>query len=112
DEIYLNGLSGVLPTMPMTFQDLEARAQPVLSPSALSYVAGGAGVPTSGAGCAFRLAIANMQQMKRVPAVRVDPPSSWLVLSRPSTTGASGPSARGGACGGRRGPSGVGPGPG
>jgi lactate 2-monooxygenase len=43
NEIYLNGLSGALPTMPMTFQELEARTQAVLSPSVLSYVAGGAG---------------------------------------------------------------------
>ena len=43
NEIYFEGLSGVLPTMPMTFEELEARAQAVLSPSLLSYVAGGAG---------------------------------------------------------------------
>lgn len=43
NEIYLNGLGGVLPTMPMTFADLEARARSALAPSVLSYVAGGAG---------------------------------------------------------------------
>ena len=43
NEIYLGGLSGVLPTMPMAFDELEARAQAALSPSLLSYVAGGAG---------------------------------------------------------------------
>ena len=43
NEIYLGGLSGVLPTMPMAFDVLEARAQATLSPSVLSYVAGGAG---------------------------------------------------------------------
>ncbi|MFD5464213.1 alpha-hydroxy-acid oxidizing protein [Kitasatospora sp. NPDC127059] len=43
NEIYLNGLGGVLPTMPMTFAALEARAQSALPPSLLSYVAGGAG---------------------------------------------------------------------
>ncbi|MFF7889683.1 alpha-hydroxy-acid oxidizing protein [Streptomyces sp. NPDC020794] len=43
NEIYLDGLSGVLPALPMEFQELEARAQAVLSPSLLSYVAGGAG---------------------------------------------------------------------
>jgi isopentenyl diphosphate isomerase/L-lactate dehydrogenase-like FMN-dependent dehydrogenase len=43
NEIYLDGLSGVLPAIPMEFQELEARAQAVLSPSLLSYVAGGAG---------------------------------------------------------------------
>jgi hypothetical protein len=43
NEIYFKGLSGVLPTMPMTFEELEGRAQAVLSPSLLSYVAGGAG---------------------------------------------------------------------
>ncbi|MER7669888.1 alpha-hydroxy-acid oxidizing protein [Kitasatospora sp. NPDC096128] len=43
NEIHLNGLGGVLPTMPMTFADLEARARSALTPSVLSYVAGGAG---------------------------------------------------------------------
>jgi lactate 2-monooxygenase len=39
NEIYLDGLS----TMPIAFDELKARAQAVLSPSSLSYVAGGAG---------------------------------------------------------------------
>ncbi|MFF3584451.1 alpha-hydroxy-acid oxidizing protein [Streptomyces mirabilis] len=43
NEIYVDGLSGVLPALPMEFQELEARAQAALSPSLLSYVAGGAG---------------------------------------------------------------------
>jgi lactate 2-monooxygenase len=43
NEIYLNGLSGVLPTMPMSFPELEARAQATLRPDVLSYTAGGAG---------------------------------------------------------------------
>ncbi|MFJ9693127.1 alpha-hydroxy-acid oxidizing protein [Kitasatospora sp. NPDC101183] len=43
NEIYFDGLSGVLPTMPMNFAELEARAQAALPPSVLSYVAGGAG---------------------------------------------------------------------
>ncbi|MFF2547823.1 alpha-hydroxy-acid oxidizing protein [Kitasatospora sp. NPDC058063] len=42
-EIYLRGLGGVLPTMPMAFAELEARASTALAPSVLSYVAGGAG---------------------------------------------------------------------
>ncbi len=42
-EIYLNGLGGVLPTMPMTFSELEERASHTLPPSVWSYVAGGAG---------------------------------------------------------------------
>ncbi|MEU9130525.1 alpha-hydroxy-acid oxidizing protein [Kitasatospora sp. NPDC048540] len=43
NEIYLGGLSGVLPTMPMVFADLEERARAAMPPSVLSYVAGGAG---------------------------------------------------------------------
>ncbi|MGW7583828.1 alpha-hydroxy-acid oxidizing protein [Kitasatospora sp. NPDC054768] len=43
NEIYLRGLGGVLPTMPMAFAELEARASTALAPSVLSYVAGGAG---------------------------------------------------------------------
>ena len=42
-EIYFQGLTGVLPTLPMAYPELEARAQRVLSPSVWSYVAGGAG---------------------------------------------------------------------
>ncbi|OBI84804.1 lactate 2-monooxygenase [Mycobacterium sp. E740] len=42
-EIYLQGLSGVVPTMPMTFADWEAKAESAMPPSVYSYVAGGAG---------------------------------------------------------------------
>jgi lactate 2-monooxygenase len=42
-EIYLGGLAGVRPALPMTFAELEARAARALSPEILSYVAGGAG---------------------------------------------------------------------
>ncbi|GAA4624698.1 lactate 2-monooxygenase [Actinoallomurus vinaceus] len=43
DEIYANGLGGVMPRFPMTYAELEARAQQALAPSVWSYVAGGAG---------------------------------------------------------------------
>ncbi|AQT79150.1 lactate 2-monooxygenase [Mycolicibacterium litorale] len=42
-EIYFQGLTGVLPSLPMSFPELEARAATTLSPSLWSYVAGGAG---------------------------------------------------------------------
>jgi lactate 2-monooxygenase len=42
-EIYGDGLRGVLPAFPMAYAELEARAARALSPSVLSYVAGGAG---------------------------------------------------------------------
>ena len=42
-EIYSHGLSGVLPSLPMSFAELEERAQAALSPSLWSYVAGGSG---------------------------------------------------------------------
>ncbi|MEZ0089156.1 alpha-hydroxy-acid oxidizing protein [Streptacidiphilus sp. EB129] len=42
-EIYLNGLDGVLPDLPMTFAGLHRRAAEALPPSVWSYVAGGAG---------------------------------------------------------------------
>ena len=42
-EIYLNGLTGVLPKYPMTSAELEHRAKEALPPSVWSYVAGGAG---------------------------------------------------------------------
>ncbi|GGV10560.1 lactate 2-monooxygenase [Streptomyces spectabilis] len=43
NEIYLNGLGGVVPPFPMGFAEWEARAEAVLPPSVWSYVAGGAG---------------------------------------------------------------------
>ncbi|MFI8823421.1 alpha-hydroxy-acid oxidizing protein [Streptomyces sp. NPDC053431] len=43
NEIYLNGLFGTLPKLPMTFAELERRAEAALPPSLWSYVAGGAG---------------------------------------------------------------------
>ena len=42
-EIYLQGLGGVIPDLPMTFPELEARAQQAMSPSLWSYVYGGCG---------------------------------------------------------------------
>ncbi|MEV8326804.1 alpha-hydroxy-acid oxidizing protein [Kitasatospora sp. NPDC056731] len=43
NEIYFDGLRGVLPALPMTYAGLEAGAQAALPPSIWSYVAGGAG---------------------------------------------------------------------
>lgn len=42
-EIYLQGLSGIVPTLPMAFEEWEAKAQAAMSASVWSYVAGGAG---------------------------------------------------------------------
>ncbi|MEU2251564.1 alpha-hydroxy-acid oxidizing protein [Nocardia xishanensis] len=42
-EIYLRGLGGVQPALPMSFAELEDRARAALPPSVWSYVAGGAG---------------------------------------------------------------------
>ena len=42
-EIYIDGLSGVRPALPIGYAALEARAAAALSPEILSYVAGGAG---------------------------------------------------------------------
>ncbi|MFJ1618399.1 lactate 2-monooxygenase [Streptomyces sp. NPDC088251] len=43
DEIYQDGLRGIVPPFPMSFEELEARARAALPPSLVSYVAGGAG---------------------------------------------------------------------
>jgi lactate 2-monooxygenase len=43
NEIYLQGLAGVLPSLPMVFAEWEAKAKMALPPSVWSYVAGGAG---------------------------------------------------------------------
>jgi lactate 2-monooxygenase len=42
-EIYLRGLTGEREDLPMTYAELERRAQAALEPGLLSYVAGGAG---------------------------------------------------------------------
>ncbi len=42
-EIYLRGLSGEVPDLPMSFSELERRARESLSPELWSYVSGGAG---------------------------------------------------------------------
>ncbi|KIZ15231.1 alpha-hydroxy-acid oxidizing protein [Streptomyces natalensis] len=43
NEIYFDGLRGVVPSLPMTYGQLEPLAQAAMPPSVLSYVAGGAG---------------------------------------------------------------------
>ncbi|MEU0545239.1 lactate 2-monooxygenase [Nocardia sp. NPDC005978] len=43
NEIYFNGLRGVVPAYPVSAAELEQRAQAALPPSIWSYVAGGAG---------------------------------------------------------------------
>jgi lactate 2-monooxygenase len=43
NEIYLQGLGGIVPKLPMVFAELEAKAETALPPSIWSYVAGGAG---------------------------------------------------------------------
>lgn len=42
NEIYLSGLAGVAPALPLTAAGLEARAREVLDPAAFAYVAGSA----------------------------------------------------------------------
>src|ERR1700744_2698456 len=43
NEIYFQGLTGVVPKLPMVFAEWEAKAEKALPPSIWSYVAGGAG---------------------------------------------------------------------
>src|SRR6201993_2009596 len=43
NEIYLQGLAGVAPSLPMVYAELEAKAEKALPSSVWSYVAGGAG---------------------------------------------------------------------
>ncbi len=43
NEIYFQGLAGIVPKLPMIFAELEAKAEKALPPSIWSYVAGGAG---------------------------------------------------------------------
>jgi lactate 2-monooxygenase len=68
NEIYFYGLSGVLPTMPMVYSDLEAQAQAALPPSVLSYVAGGAGDETT-----QRANVSAFQRWALIPRMMVSP---------------------------------------
>jgi lactate 2-monooxygenase len=43
NEIYLQGLAGVAPSLPMVYAELETKAEKALPPSVWSYVAGGSG---------------------------------------------------------------------
>lgn len=43
NEIYFQGLAGIVPSLPMTYAELEAKAEHALPPAVWSYVAGGAG---------------------------------------------------------------------
>ena len=43
NELYLQGMAGTKPALPMTYAGLEAAAREALSPEAFAYVAGGAG---------------------------------------------------------------------
>jgi lactate 2-monooxygenase len=43
NEIYFQGLAGVVPSLPMDFAELEAKAENAMPPSVWSYVSGGAG---------------------------------------------------------------------
>ena len=47
-EIYLQGLGGVLPPLPVTFAELERAAHEVMPTETLGYVAGGAGADRTG----------------------------------------------------------------
>jgi lactate 2-monooxygenase len=46
-EIYINGLSGIRPGTPVSYESLEALASKNLSPEAFAYLAGGAGNETT-----------------------------------------------------------------
>ena len=46
-EIYLNGVAGKVPDLPMTYKQMERRARRLLSSGAYGYVAGGAGAEST-----------------------------------------------------------------
>src|SRR5690554_4886405 len=47
-KIFINGLAGKTPTVPINHKTLQAEAQKVLSPKAFAYIAGGAGTNSTG----------------------------------------------------------------
>lgn len=74
-EIYLQGLGGVIPELPMTFDELESRAQQAMSPSLWSYVYGGCGDENT--------QVANANAFRRwglMPRMLVDAPERDLSI--------------------------------
>ena len=43
-KVYLSGISGGRPSIPTDLNDLEAAAKSVMTPQAIAYIAGGAGI--------------------------------------------------------------------
>lgn len=64
NDIYFNGLLGAPPTLPMSFDDLEAAAHAVLSEEAYGYVAGSAGSESTA--CANRAAFDRWRILPRM----------------------------------------------
>lgn len=75
NQIYLTGLSGVRPQLPMTYDGMEAAAREVMTPEAYGYVAGSAGRETT--------AQANLDAFRRW---RIQPRMLREVLERDLTT--------------------------
>jgi len=74
-EIYLRGLTGIIPELPMTFAELETRAQQAMSPSLWSYVYGGCGDEST--------QVANVDAFLRwglIPRMLVDAPQRDLSI--------------------------------
>jgi lactate 2-monooxygenase len=79
NEIYLRGLAGHRPELPLTFDAMEAAAREVMSPEAYGYVAGGAGRETT--------AEANLAALQRW---RIQPRMLREVAERDLTTTVAG----------------------
>ena len=75
NEIYLRGLDGVTPDLPLTFDGLEAAAREVMTPEAFDYVAGSAGRETT--------ADANLEAFRRW---RIQPRMLREITERDLTT--------------------------
>jgi isopentenyl diphosphate isomerase/L-lactate dehydrogenase-like FMN-dependent dehydrogenase len=63
-EVYLSGLRGTLPAVPVAFPALVERAQAAMSPQAFAYIAGGAGFESATSG--NRAAFDRLQIVPRV----------------------------------------------
>src|SRR4029077_9924467 len=83
-EIYLAGLQGVLPSFPMAFAELEARAQRALPPSVLSYVAGRAGSEHTPRAHVGAFAPGGLMPRMFVGASRRDLTVEWFGMRLPS----------------------------
>ena len=63
-EIYVNGVRGRYPTVPVSVDRLEQAARKAMSPEGFAYVAGGAGTASPSSLACMRIRISEIQSLR------------------------------------------------